>query len=54
MLFDPVSFGGGAAGLLLSHGVSASAVLDMKVVVPLVIRLQVEGWFDFFFGLAAV
>jgi hypothetical protein len=54
MLFDPVSFGGGAAGLLLSHGVSASAVLEKNVVVPLVIRLQVDGWFDFFFGLAAV
>jgi len=53
MLFEPVSFGGGAAGLL-SHGVSASAVLEKNVVVPLVMRVQVEGWFDFFLGLAAV
>ncbi len=53
MLFEPVSFCGVGAGLL-SHGVSASAVFEKNVVVPLVMRFQVEGWFDFFFGLAAV
>jgi len=41
-LLEPVILGGGA-GFLLSHGVSASAVLEKNCCVPVDMRLKVLG-----------